>query len=43
MSVKNLFNKRSNNKVVTKTQADNITKDLESYELVRDVQNLTIL
>jgi hypothetical protein len=37
MSVKNLFNKRLNNKVVTKTQADNLTNDIESSELVRDV------
>ena len=29
MSVKNLFNKRLNNKVVTKTQADNLTNDIE--------------
>ena len=37
MSVKNLFNKRLNNKVVTKTQADNLTNDIESSELVNDV------
>ena len=37
MSVKNLFNKRLNNKVVTKTQADNLTNDIESSELVSDV------
>ena len=37
MSVKNLFNKRLNNKVVTKTQADNLTNDIESAELVSDV------
>ena len=37
MSVKNLFNKRLNNKVVTKTQADNLTNDIESSELVHDV------